>query len=309
MDGVYKWDVNGTKTEFPVGSSASDFSDSVFATIEKVSFDSISVDKSTKTVMVKNFKAIKGVHNVAQIVFGAIPGWTYVFDCNYLDYQQTGDDNSAWLYLVCKGDCTIKLPDNAVLSGSFHNSANSKITLINTLAEFTKMDLSTTKGFKAVDDLVVKFSHNATEIGAEETVNNQTYEVQSADTVAFSGTIDKSGTITIPEEVEINGKTYKVTTIAKGAFDGNTSLKSLVIPSSVTKIEKYACADCKNLKNITLNADTLKAIDKHAFDGIKKKAKFKILAKKKTAYNKCVKKIKKSTDVKNIKTQMVKSKK
>ncbi len=260
--------------------------------------------------MVKNFKAIKGVHDVAQIVFGAIPGWTYVFDCNYLDYQQTGDDNSAWLYLVCKGDCRISLPENAVLSGSFHNPSDSaKVTLINTKAEFTKMELSTTNSFKPIDNLVVKFSHNSSTIGSEETVNNQTYEVQSADTVAFSGTVDKSGTITVPETVEINGKTYKVTTIAKGAFDGNTSLKSLVIPSSVTKIEKYACADCKNLSTITLNADTLKTIDKHAFDGIKKKAKFKITAKKKGTYNKMVKKIKKSTDVKNIKTQMIKAKK
>ena len=39
--GAYKWDVNGNITEIPGGTSASDFSDSVFGTFEKISYDSI----------------------------------------------------------------------------------------------------------------------------------------------------------------------------------------------------------------------------------------------------------------------------
>ena len=62
-----------------------------------------------------------------------------------------------------------------------------------------------------------------------------------------------SGNLVIPESVEYNGKTYKVTSILSMAFYGCRDLISVTIPNSVTTINgDEAFAKCYNLTSITI---------------------------------------------------------
>lgn len=56
--------------------------------------------------------------------------------------------------------------------------------------------------------------------------------------------------ITAPLTYIENGKTKKVTAVAAGAFKNNTSLKKIVLPSTVTTIEEEAFMACPDLQEI-----------------------------------------------------------
>ena len=61
---------------------------------------------------------------------------------------------------------------------------------------------------------------------------------------------DEEGRVTIPETVEIDGKTYTVTEISADAFKDNKELTEVTIPGTVTKISDGAFAGCENLRAI-----------------------------------------------------------
>ena len=73
------------------------------------------------------------------------------------------------------------------------------------------------------------------------------------------------GDIIIPKTVVFNERTYRVTSIGKGAFSGCFSLTAITIPNSITSIEKKAFLFCDSLKSITIPA-SVKRIGWHAFD-------------------------------------------
>jgi hypothetical protein len=61
-----------------------------------------------------------------------------------------------------------------------------------------------------------------------------------------------SGSVTIPESVEYNGRTYNVTSIGTKAFCASERLNSITIPFSVTTIGNQAFAGCSCLTSITI---------------------------------------------------------
>lgn len=71
-----------------------------------------------------------------------------------------------------------------------------------------------------------------------------------------------SGELILPESIEKNGKTYKITKISAYSFD--EKLISIKIPSTVELIEDFAFWDCCRLKRVEV-ADGVKAIGKQAF--------------------------------------------
>ena len=95
---------------------------------------------------------------------------------------------------------------------------------------------------------------------------------------------------TIPESILINGKAYRVTEIASGAFENHKKLKQVVIPKGIKKIGNSAFYNCKSLKTVTINATGLKTIGKNAFKKIGKKASVQVPQKKLKAYQKLLKK-------------------
>ncbi|MDE7348196.1 MAG: leucine-rich repeat domain-containing protein, partial [Clostridia bacterium] len=58
----------------------------------------------------------------------------------------------------------------------------------------------------------------------------------------------------MPSVITYNDNTYTVTAIGAGAFAGNTAIKTLIIPSSVTSIEENAFQGCSKLTIKTAHA-------------------------------------------------------
>ena len=58
--------------------------------------------------------------------------------------------------------------------------------------------------------------------------------------------------IVIPEEVENEGKTYKVTAIGFCAFGGCKNLRKVIIPNTVTELKQGAFYGCHNLTDVSL---------------------------------------------------------
>ncbi len=108
-------------------------------------------------------------------------------------------------------------------------------------------------------------------------------------TVEYVGPMSKKGSkVTIPSTVKIDGKTYKVTSIAKNAFKNNSYVKSVTIGKYVKTIGKRAFYGCKKLKTITINTKklTTKTVGKQAFKGTPKSVRVKVPKSKYKAYKK-----------------------
>ncbi|MBQ6091050.1 MAG: leucine-rich repeat protein [Lachnospiraceae bacterium] len=98
----------------------------------------------------------------------------------------------------------------------------------------------------------------------------------------------KGTTLKIPAELLIHGELRTVTTVGDYFLKGDTSVKKLIIPDTVTKIGKEAFSGVEKLATVEIKPNSGLKIGKNAFYGIKSKAKFKI-----TASSKIYKKIKK----------------
>ncbi|MBQ7344316.1 MAG: leucine-rich repeat domain-containing protein [Clostridia bacterium] len=75
--------------------------------------------------------------------------------------------------------------------------------------------------------------------------------------------IADSDDVVIPSTVQHDGAEYTVTSIGRYAFY-RKELSSVQIPSTVTSIEKYAFAECRNITSIDFG-DTLESIGEYAF--------------------------------------------
>lgn len=87
------------------------------------------------------------------------------------------------------------------------------------------------------------FSENPVKFSVDETNGNEAIITPST---------DATGDIVIPENVEVEGKTYTVTSITPEAFKDNTTITSIVIPETVKYIGYDAFNGCSNLKELTI---------------------------------------------------------
>lgn len=125
-------------------------------------------------------------------------------------------------------------------------------------------------------------------IGSKVTGKMGTYKVTGKSTVEYIKAA-KSATVTVPVSLKVNGKTYKVTSVAAKLLKNNKKVKKVVIGSNVTKIGAEAFSGCKNLKSITIKSTKLKSVGKNAIKNINKKASITCPKNKKTAYKKLFK--------------------
>ena len=96
------------------------------------------------------------------------------------------------------------------------------------------------------------------------TVDSVEYKLNddyTARVISYSGTPEN---ITISESVWYEGYTFKVTSI-DSAFDGCTSLTSVTIPNSVTRIDNKAFYNCTSLTSVKI-PDSVTSIGCYAFE-------------------------------------------
>ena len=108
-------------------------------------------------------------------------------------------------------------------------------------------------------------------------INNQTELAVSywGDDYSYTKNYKYSGTIEIPESVEYENATYKVTSINEYAFYECGSLTSVTIPNSVTFIGNYAFKECSGLSSVTIR-NSVTSIGNAAFYGCKGLTSFTI---------------------------------
>ncbi|SNU07929.1 Leucine rich repeat-containing protein [Lachnospiraceae bacterium] len=116
----------------------------------------------------------------------------------------------------------------------------------------------------------------------------------TAGTVQYVGPSKKAAKVKIPESITYKDAKYTVVSIAASAFEGDTKLTTVTIPSTVTAIGSKAFSGCTKLKTINIYGNNLKSINKTAFKNIKKKAKFNIYVSDKKKFNSIKKWIQKS---------------
>jgi len=101
-------------------------------------------------------------------------------------------------------------------------------------------------------------------------------DIKNDQTVAIkSMRVDKTGKLTIPEKVEVDGVEYTVTRIAANAFKDNTELREVTIPNTVINIGVSAFENCINLTSAVLG-NSLRKIHNYAFKGCVKLTSFNI---------------------------------
>lgn len=141
--------------------------------------------------------------------------------------------------------------------------------------------------------------------GATIKQNNMNFTVNDQNSVTFKGMNTKKANVTIPDTIISQGKKLKVTMIAEGAFEKNTSIKNVTLGKNVKQIGKKAFRNCKKLKKVNYPSnlqqlgaqsfenctglqqvslpDSVKTIGKKAFKNCKKLKKFTVGKKKKAA--------------------------
>ena len=114
-------------------------------------------------------------------------------------------------------------------------------------------------------------------------------KVKGSKEAAFTGGKTLKGAVSVPDSVQYGGAAYKVTSVAKQAFSGNTSVTSVTLGKNVRSIGAKAFSGCKKLKTIRIKSKSLKSVGSGALKGISKKAVIKVPGAKLKKYKKLLK--------------------
>ena len=135
--------------------------------------------------------------------------------------------------------------DDGVITKEATSAEKGKITYTCSVCNETKTEEipplgATTVGTKLMDD-----------------DENAWYKITDSDlkngTVTYVSPVNKKAAkVAIPDTVEIDSVTYKVTAIGKNAFKNNSKIKNITIGKYVAVIEQKAFINCKKLKSVKL---------------------------------------------------------
>lgn len=63
---------------------------------------------------------------------------------------------------------------------------------------------------------------------------------------------EAAGDIVVPDKVTFDGKEYRVTTVGREAFRGNTAMTSIELPNTITRLEDFCFYESKGLRKANL---------------------------------------------------------
>ncbi len=158
--------------------------------------------------------------------------------------------------------------DNIVMSaGTDVFGKKSEVTIhVLTKHEESYKTAPATKGYKVKADLKTDIYQNYKTVendgikymilNSGDVYNGVAYDVedykQFVIVIGYNG-IPEDGTVTIPETVVCDSKSYRVAGIANGAFKDCKELKSVVLPGSQVEYTSGSFEGCSNLATIQLN--------------------------------------------------------
>ena len=155
---------------------------------------------------------------------------------------------------------------------------NQKVTTSTkkTDAEGNTEQIKTTEVKNTLGETIVTQKSTVTSSEVKVTEERQ-YSVSVNGRVKLTSLASDDEKVTVPETLEVDGKTRTIKSISKNAMKGNKTIKEVVIEENITTICTGAFKNCKNLKLIELTG-SVKKIYKNAFKGIAENAKFVIEA-------------------------------
>lgn len=155
---------------------------------------------------------------------------------------------------------------------------NQKVTTSTkkTDAEGNTEQIKTTEVKNTLGETIVTQKRTVTSSEVKVTEERQ-YSVSVNGRVKLTSLASDDEKVTVPETIEVDGKTRTIKSISKNAMKGNKTIKEVVIEENITTICTGAFKNCKNLELIELTG-SVKKIYKNAFKGIAENAKFVIKA-------------------------------
>ena len=114
-----------------------------------------------------------------------------------------------------------------------------------------------------LDNGYITIYFNCKGIGEEIIYEGVEYHIEDKRAILIKCPISEES-ITIPENIIIDGKTYVVEEISKYAFSNLIGVKSINIPNTIKKIDQYAFYALLNLESFTM-PDSLISIGENAF--------------------------------------------
>lgn len=82
------------------------------------------------------------------------------------------------------------------------------------------------------------------------TIGGINYKISGKNEVCVTGSATSASTVRIPATVNINGFSYKVTSVGERAFLKNKNITSVIIGNKVLNVGKQAFYQCENLKTV-----------------------------------------------------------
>ena len=106
--------------------------------------------------------------------------------------------------------------------------------------------------------------------------------------VSDYGTTGSSSVLSIPDTVDIEGVTLKVTSIAARACTMDETLTVLEIGKNITSIGRAAFMDCTNLREVTMYCTKVPSMGKNAFTDIDQDAVFYVKKSLRSSFRKAI---------------------